>query len=456
MSGIFPNGSDGGLPPNTSDPLNPNHAYNPINPPLDTSALYYGNGCDVRLRPEVVNSLISELAALSDRAGISYQAGRLTNTELAVRYLIQRGLPKGTYTAGGPNAYTATLDPTMTGYNNHMVLCVVPNVTNESYVRLSVDGRPSVPVLRNDARELMKFDWEANVPVLIAYWNGAFYMIGLCKSQVFLRLDTLNIWVRTDGNDATGDGTENTPTKAYRTLQAAWNSLALRFAPSPTANINFYLGIPGLYEPAALGPFGSGNVSITGDVSNQGAYRIAQEKFINGCCLRLNTMNATLRGITLQGDQPATQSGSLLWTTASVALHNCRFEMVVFNELNTFIGILQSGLVVPFPGGTVEFLGNGVTLNYGIGLSFGGHWGSTPPPSVPALISWRDINYSGQGIFCTAQSHMSIGTANIAGSNVFGRVCLVSVNSSLLGNGKPLPGTIPGVADASTFGVYIP
>src|SRR5262245_38360402 len=120
MSGIFPNATDGGLPPNPANPLNPAAAYDPLVNPLNTSALYYGNGCDVRLRPEVVNSLISEMEATVDQATLAYNSQSRENLEHAVRYLNQRGLAMAAIAAGGPFNYTAQLDPPCLGYNNFM------------------------------------------------------------------------------------------------------------------------------------------------------------------------------------------------------------------------------------------------------------------------------------------------------------------------------------------------
>ncbi len=93
MSGIFPNTADGGLAPNATDTNNPSHAYDPNTEPLNTAALYYGNGCDVRLRPEVVNAIISELEGVVDIADRAYDHSKLNNLQVAARYLIQRGLP---------------------------------------------------------------------------------------------------------------------------------------------------------------------------------------------------------------------------------------------------------------------------------------------------------------------------------------------------------------------------
>ena len=40
----------------------------------------------------------------------------------------------------------------------------------------------------------------------------------------------VDAWVRTDGNDATGDGTANSPDKAFRTIEGAWNAVGGRYA----------------------------------------------------------------------------------------------------------------------------------------------------------------------------------------------------------------------------------
>jgi hypothetical protein len=184
MSGIFPNSGDGGLPPGP-DPLNPNHAYDPTTDPLNTAALYYGNGCDVRLRPEVVNSLISEIEGLVDEAEVAYDAGRLTNLELAARYLIQRGKPRaGAMTMATVNQYTVALDPVSTAYNDWMTLSLTPSANNTSAVQVNIDNHGFVALRRNDGAQLQKNDIQANVPMEAIYYQGSLYCVGLVASQV--------------------------------------------------------------------------------------------------------------------------------------------------------------------------------------------------------------------------------------------------------------------------------
>ena len=461
MSGIFPNTNDGGLAPNASDPQNPSHAYDPTVEPQDTSALYYGNGCDVRLRPEVVNSLISELEAITDRGGVAYRAGRLTNAELAIRYMIQRGLPKATELEGGPNLYNGELDPVMTDYNDFMVLVVVPAVTNVGYVRISIDGKPYVRVLRNDRQELRLFDWEAGIPQIIGFWNGDFYLLGLAKSQVYLRVtDTLNIWIRTDGSDTTGDGTENTPAKAYRTINRAWASLLERFVPTPTSNVNLWLGIPGIYESGSIGPFGSGYVSLNGDIANHTGYRIAQQKASSGSCLSISgPINCTVRGVTMHGDLGPGNFFPVMLRVgpgARANLDRIRCECMINTPEQIFIQI-QSGLVVPVPGTVLEFRGNGTSMAHGIDCGFSSTWGAQPPPLAPALLTFDSCTYPvGQNIQCHTLSSFGMGQNNITGAVINGRKFWVGVNSVIYAGGKTFPGSVAGAADSATFGSYIP
>lgn len=92
-SGIFPKSWDGGIPPVEETPENPPQALQPgpYTQPVDTSALYYGLGCDVRIRAPVLNSIISEIVNVLERAGMPYQAANLNNLVSAIVRLIKSG-----------------------------------------------------------------------------------------------------------------------------------------------------------------------------------------------------------------------------------------------------------------------------------------------------------------------------------------------------------------------------
>jgi hypothetical protein len=273
MSGIFPNTDDGGLPPNAADLSNPKAAYPPVTPPLNTSALYYGNGCDVRLRPEVINSLISEIEATVDQANVSYDVTRRENMELAIRYLIQRGIQTGGIAYGGPADYTMTLDPPVTHYNNHITFVVVPLVENNGPVRININGRGLVPVLRNDFTNLMAGDWVAGVPTLISYWNGAFYNPGgLYKSQLPKGpLETqVDLWVNNafGSDDPSHSGLTNTPADALLTFQRAIN-IAFNYQPGPfPVVIHIMNGTGAAYKGGYTPQYSGPSLIIVGESAN--------------------------------------------------------------------------------------------------------------------------------------------------------------------------------------------
>jgi hypothetical protein len=188
MSGIFPNTADGGLAPNATDTNNPSHAYDPNTEPLNTAALYYGNGCDVRLRPEVVNALISEVEGVVDVADVAYNQARLDNLQRAARFLIQRGKPRSSTLTGPVNAWTGVLDPVSTAYNDLMTLSLTAPVNNTAAITLNFDVHGAVPLLRNDGKPMQKDDIIGGVPFESIYWHGSFYMVGLVASQVTFNL----------------------------------------------------------------------------------------------------------------------------------------------------------------------------------------------------------------------------------------------------------------------------
>lgn len=187
MSGWHPQPQDGGIPPNPATPTSPAQAYAPSVLPIDTDALYYSNGCDVRLRPAVLNTLISEGLALIDRVGLAYRPARLTNLRMGVEYINQKGMPKWlvlTPQASPVHMYFGTLDPPLlNGPNNGMVLTTLPTSANEGAVQINVGDGNWVPVRRNDSEQLEKGDWPANVPQTVNYYNGTWYMTGLVLSQ---------------------------------------------------------------------------------------------------------------------------------------------------------------------------------------------------------------------------------------------------------------------------------
>src|SRR5262249_30223708 len=181
-----------------------------------------------------------------------------------------------------------TLDPPATHYNDFMTLTLVPKFTsantsgNQGYIRINVNNLGFVPLLRNDGEEVRSGDELAGIPFVCAYFAGAFYIIGLVFSQVPIVLTgRIDFWIRTDGNDLTGDVPADSPDKAFRTINGCWNAVGSRYAGSPGAHIGMRLGIPGNYEAGAVQNFGAA-VSLTGDPNNKASYRIICSPAIGG------------------------------------------------------------------------------------------------------------------------------------------------------------------------------
>lgn len=461
MGGWHPDLKDGGLLPNPHDPGNPSQAFNPMTPPTMASPLYYGNGCDVRLRPHVLNSLISENLSLLDRVGLAYQPGSLWNTRTAIEYIVQKGLPKFTILAAQgdpPYYYRGILDPPVQPLNNGMVLCVVPttadNSANRGFVRIDVGNGWWVPVLRNDFQELEREDWPANVPQLIGYYNGAFFMLGICKSQVPIVLKgAINFWIRWDGNDD-NDGMYNTPQRAFRTIDGAWYAVGSRYAGSPGAAIYLTLGIPGDYDGCSLGPFGSTVVLRSLEPSNHSAYRVLTKVSMAGAApgyawsVYANGINAFgLEGITMVMNYPyRTPNGTqcLRMCGSLGSFKDCMFAIETDNPFGHVF-------LLEFGGGTGGIgrnliRGNGRTIDCGWRLSWGATRGGTDPALPTSDEVWENLHFGagGAGFMVGGGSVFNHVNTRNSVSNCTGRRYWIGEFSSITAAGQPIPGNQPG------------
>lgn len=464
MSGWHPEGVDGGLMPNPGDPNNPANAFNPTKPPSGTAPLYFGNGCDVRLRPAVINSLISENLSVVDSVGLNYDPHSLINLRTAIEYIEQKSLPEFAVLnpQGSPaNYFTGALYPPLIGYNNGMTLCVVPTAPNQGFVRVDLGAGWWVPVLRNDHRELEADDWPAHVPQCIAYMNGSFIMLGLAKSQVPIVLKgSIYFWVRPDGNDAIGDGTANDPSKAFRTIDGAWSAVGSRFAASPSSHIGFLLGVPGDYEGGTVGPYGAA-VSVTGDVNNPSGYRLHAKNYGgHTSCLNADGINSfTAQGLTCWMDDarstPYGNRGLSIGRSNGItnnvdfvlAVNHPFYSMMLVVEFQSNFG--EAAGWVGQPSSTMRFLGHGNNVGnvmyFAVGCSMQDH---SPDFFTPPLWYFENIRVRDEGIklgqFCT----VSNATRNWVQTGCTGKRHSVTNTSNLILAGRLPPGDQPGTHDA--------
>lgn len=465
MSGIFPNSPDGGIPPNPSNAGNPTHAFPPTLQPLSTAALYYGNGCDVRLRPEVLNSLISEIAAITDRAELHYDPSRLINLQLATRYLIQRREPGFGMAEGGPDNYHTTLDPPATRYNNGMVLCLVPRQNNRGEVHLDVNGLGLQPVFRNDGEVLRSRDWLHDIPVLIGFYDGGaggtgvagWYHLGLVRSQVpLIKYGPLDVWVRTDGeDDPARDAEFNTADDAFKTIQFAWDQVAGRYAATPTFSINIRLGIPGTYDGADCSSFG-GTLRIWGDKSNPDIYRVRIRQLVPGMgvCLGFSAINwVETNGLCMVIDRPFPPMacyGVNVSNGTTIIVSHCSFESSADNPIGAYMNARSRCTM--YTEGPIRCR----AANHSIGTVIATTESSQYMNAEGGIYTNLYCNdmYVGHGFWCYAGSVQDLSGHVIYNSNTTGPRWGVMANSIILANSQTLPGNVDG--SSVHMGTFVP
>lgn len=277
-------------------------------------------------------------------------------------------------------------------------------------------------------------------------------MVGLSASQVpLVATGAVEGWVRTDGNDTTGDGTENTPEKAFRSIQGAWNTIGSRYAASPLLSINIRLGLPGTYDCAQIGPYG-GNCGVYGDPNNRVAYRITSSPLAQPAPgggtwgLRMMSTNATLSGINLivnNSNPMANATMCLRLDGGTYWLDRCQFTLETSNTGgSTMIG--ASNCTVSTVNDCV-FEGNGNAIQDVYVQQGGGGFYGNPPGIPPALWVFRNIIAQNEFYRVTDQAICTLGNMTTQQANCIGRQYNVQTNGVFYRNGQVVPGNSPGL-----------
>jgi hypothetical protein len=352
----------------------------------------------------------------------------------------------------GPTDYTATLNPVTAAYTPLMTLTITPTVTNAKNPTLNIDGHGAVPILRNDGANLQAADLLANIPYIIAFLNGAFYLCGLATSQVPILLKSdVDAWVRVDGNDTTGDGSANTPDKAFRTINACWNAIGSRYAASPSFAINIKLGVPGTYEAATVSNFG-GRVNIIGDRNNRSGYLIksSDNGLNNWNCLGIFSIGEVdVTGVTFHFDAPTTASDSsaIICDASILGLFAVDFELTNDVSPGVFItGRFGSAITLSGSGETFNMRGNGHSLRSLIQVGAATFVGANIPNG--AHLNVTDCHFVFYGAYyCATLGTINLQHMSVSSSGCTGPKYRCTTNSILDGNSQVAPGDTAGYAD---------
>lgn len=198
----------------------------------------------------------------------------------AMQYLIQRGQTVYGADTGSADALVVALSPAAPEYKNGMIFWIkkgnAANVTTTPTA--NVNGLGPKTITRRDGSALAKGDLPANAWLPYAYdlASDKLCVVTPVASdyRVLVPYGDPTLWVRTDGNDATADGSSNDAAHAFATIQAAityssqvW-SLGGKKLNIQLGNAGTYTGFVSVANPVT-------NVIITGDVNNPANYVIA-------------------------------------------------------------------------------------------------------------------------------------------------------------------------------------
>jgi hypothetical protein len=440
---------DSGVPPEDAR----NSLPNEIEQSVYCDELWYSTSrCQPRFDPAAANAMLAELINLINKGEVVYDCTRLDQVQLAVRYLIQRGLNTGAIAVAGPTNYYTTLDPPVTRYNDFMVLCMIPRDSNNAGpITLNCNDQGPRPVLRCDGKQLEKNDWQINRPYLIGYWQGNWYVLRMVDSQIpKVMTSDIDGWIRTDGNDATGDGTANSPDKAFRTIQGCWTEFTRRYLPSPFYTIHMRLGIPGTYESAALGPFG-GKVALHGDLGNRQGYRIANGGNVPSQCLLITGMNLNIEGVTLVNSMSSPDPTHLhIDASSHVLCMNVNFECSGSSGRGKFVNVTYNSSL-GFSG-NFDYIGNGASivcafLLYRLGTIYGA--------AGQVTETYTNMNFVGAYAIVDALSTFAVDpSGSFSHSGCTGPKYFITANGTMQVYGRDPPGNAAGTAQYG--GQYIP
>ncbi|MGY3615649.1 hypothetical protein [Bradyrhizobium sp. USDA 10063] len=435
MTAMFP---DSGVP--ASDAKNSLLDPNTIN----CIELWYSTSrCQPRFDPAAANAMLAELLNLIARGEVVYDCTRFDNIERAARYLVQRGIPRGAYAAGGGSVYTLAMDPTLTRYNNFLTLTIVPAITNTTVVRVNIDNLGLVPVLRNDGQELQAKDWTGGVPTIIAYWNGYFFNVGFVASQVPPGPLTapLDLWVNNAFGNDNNDGHANDPAHALATFQRAIN-IAFSYQPGPyPVNVHIMAGTyAGAYTPIYPGP----SLNITG----QGASTMIDAGGGTGKAFSIQgPNNGQFHDIAVRGNG-APLAGGVIVAGAGASLTAKNIYAYGMGGSSVYQSTSNASLYI----GATTYYGSAWSLFW---ANFGGYIGYLPEQqTIAAAIGVTQAN-----MFCQGGASIAIpqttpewqGAGNISGPRyIVGGNGMVQDQTAI---GNWFPGSVPGSTD--TGGQYL-
>ncbi len=273
--------------------------------------------------------------------------------------------------------------PKITRYNDYMTIRVVPQVNNAGASTLALDGFPPMPIVRNDGTPLVKLDMLANVPVILIFWQGKWFIPYFVRSQLPVILSAnLDIYVDWNlGSDVANDGTLASP---FKNIQRGVDA-AFSYPPSQyfiTVHVADSQNYVGFSTPSKPGP----PLYIRGNAANPAAVLVTGQNN-HGVTVVGTGNNMTVFGVSSQ-------------TTANAAGPGACFVASSMANLTT-IGC-RSGYC---PGAAFEAFQGNIAIGQ---HSFFGNCGEMYWSALNGLISWYD------GVSQTIEKPINVGYCALA------------------------------------------
>jgi len=331
--------------------------------------------------------------------------------------------------------------PITTAVNGDLVLLRVA-YRNPGPVMFTVNSMAPKPIVRNDGKPLQAYDLEENEIIILVYNVNAWQALRLMRSQVMFKLTAnLILYVRTDGNDTTGDGSTNDAAHAFKTVQRAVDFVKASFV-TAGRTVTIQLGMPGTYVGKVYVSNLPGSIVIRGDPANVPSYVMQGPS--DASCLDCvgSGIDVTLQGITF-----VLQSANNYYLTGNygsyMTIDNC-----------SFTGVQTAWGPLGLTAATATWVNN---------IHFYQHVGTCMAAvENSAIISgaWytafyvHGIAFSSAFAWANGGSQISLyyGYVNLIGTG-YGYRYFSTLNSVILtgaGGAEWLPGNVNGIVDASS------
>lgn len=357
---------------------------------------------------------------------------------------------------GSAGALVAALAPTPTTLPDGMEIHVKAANAAIGSDTINVSGLGTLPLQRLGGRGAPAAgDWKQGDILTLRKIGSAWQVAALLPSdvlalvtgsgQVPIIIQSPTLYVRTDGNDATGDGSANTAAKAFATIGAAAAYGKARYYLAGIA-LTIRLGIPGTYAPSGNVDCGGGTINIVGDTANQANYIVQGPGPAGGASGLIASINGTLN-----------LSGLYLINTSTINSCVAAAGAGTLSITNVTLGTTVAGspsLIAAYSGGNIAIFA---------GCIFAGSAGSAMLCSSAYITMAGNIGLANNPNYATAFCYATNGGVwSLSGSFGFSSAAATGTRYLAVGNGIIATngsgaGFFPGSAagQTSTGGQYV-